>query len=206
MHKLVKALFMLLITTFLFEGAGLFIYRNQYNWNHRYQFAAKDSFRILKEGLWSYQPTELIRTAAVYGFPFGTLWVEYECSFQTSRFGLIQAHSQELKAYDLVVLGDSFTEGQGGCPWLTAEATKDLDISVINGGLQGAGISAFADLDRYLSARVEIGNVLVIAISNDFFRSTDSEWIEEGRPCLVQGVCDDGNSWWGSTRISAHRT
>ena len=59
---------MLLITVSILEVAGLFIYRNHYNWNHRYQFGTRDSWRVIEDGFAS--PGDRIVITA--GFPFGT--------------------------------------------------------------------------------------------------------------------------------------
>ena len=197
MKRLFTALVSCLLTASVLETAGLFIFKNQYNWNHRYSFITTDSFRIIDERLWTYRPNSTIKVAAVYGFPFGTPWVEYDCEFQTNRFGLIQTNPIELDSYDLLVLGDSFTEGQGGCPWLTTETTRSQGLRIINGGLQSTGIAAFANLERYLSAQVDIKSLLVIAISDDFIRKTPSSaWIEKGTPCLIHRKCNNTNYWW----------
>lgn len=185
-----------LITLLLWEFFGLFIFKNQYNWRHRYQFCTRDARRQIDDGLWTYRPNAHLNLAAVYGFPFGSPWLEYNCELETNQFGLTKTNSSRRDSYDLLVLGDSFTEGQGGCPWLTTESTANLGFSVLNGGLHGTGLVEFANMEGYLAARTEIRDVLILAISNDFFRAPDSSWIEKAKPCLVGGLCDERNLWW----------
>ena len=96
-------------------------------------------------------------------------WIEYRCEFNTNKYGLIDTNYDDTSsAVDFLVLGDSFLEGHVGCPWLTADTIPTDFPVLINGGLQGAGILSFEQLESWLSRDLVIGNVIIVAISNGF--------------------------------------
>lgn len=199
--KIVSRLFVnvvipIIISIFLIELVGLFSNHNSYFWDHRYLYYSQNAVRGLGPGFWTYAPNSPVRTIAAYELPKDNIWVEYDCKFSTNEFGLIDSGFDPAKPADWLVLGDSFTEGQGGCPWLTQEGLQQRGINknVINGGIQGAGIKAFELLLNFLEKQVEIKNVLVVAISNDFKRlpHTADPWSGE-RKCVTEMLCGKKN-------------
>jgi len=107
--------------------------------------------------------------------------------------GLTQTNYTDQKQVDFLVLGDSFTEGLGGCPWLTKEnlAKEKVRATVINGGLQGGGIANFELLARWLEPQVKIDNLIIVAISNDFKRGLIANAWKNHDTCLKEGQCSD---------------
>jgi len=197
-----------LITLLLIEFVGLFVKRDDYFWEFRNLFASKNAFRpIGKDGLWTYRPNSKIVAAAVYHLSKFTGWIEYRCVVETNKFGLVATNfGDRSDIVDYLVLGDSFTEGQGGCPWLTKNTLNETDPTIINAGLQGSGIQHFEMVLDWLAAQVKIKNLTVVAISNDFKRGpTPGIW--RGRePCLEEGICDPQlDFWWAvDADISNH--
>ncbi len=53
MTQIKHALVIFSITTVLLEFVELFVFRNHYNWDHRYVFSTRDSWRIIEDGLWT---------------------------------------------------------------------------------------------------------------------------------------------------------
>lgn len=185
----------------ILELIGLWQKSTEYFWENRYLFYSKDAVRDIQPGLWTYQPNQQIRFVATYALPKSNPWVEYDCEFKTNSLGLIDTNYDDNKKADWLVLGDSFTEGHGGCPWLTRQAIQRSDISretIINGGLAGAGILGFEKLLQFLeSQEININNVLVVAISNDFKRGLPpiNMWTNQ-KKCLVDLNCNKDDYWW----------
>ena len=185
---------MLGISILLLELVGLLIPSNHYYWNNRQLFASQDAFRPIGEnGLWTYQPNSQIQTAATYFLTKQHGWLEYRCNLQTNSLGLTQTNYTDQKQVDFLVLGDSFTEGLGGCPWLTKENLEKEKVNgtVINGGLQGGGIANFELLTRWLEPQVQIKNLILVVISNDFKRGLIANAWKNHDGCLKEGKCSD---------------
>ena len=156
-----------------------------------------------QDGFWLYQPDSVIRQVAVYGFPTprflpqSRYTVEYDCQFTTNRFGLQGRNDQYIESRPTVlVLGDSFTEGRGGCPWMDRIIDQYGEFNILNGGLQITGIESFLRLYEHLVAQgVNIAKIIVIAIADDFKR-TPVEWSQPVIDCLAfYGSCDQKWMW-----------
>lgn len=193
-HFIKSSLLVLGATILLIELIGFLIPSNHYYWHNRQLFASQNAFRPIGEnGLWTYQPNSQIQTAATYFLTKQHGWLEYRCNLQTNSFGLTQTNYTDQKQVDFLVLGDSFTEGLGGCPWLTKEnlAKEKVRATVINGGLQGGGIANFELLARWLDPQVKIDNLIIVAISNDFKRGLIANAWKNHDACLKEGQCSD---------------
>jgi hypothetical protein len=126
------------------------------------------------DGFFTYQPNQTVRSKIFYHTDAG--WVrEYADSFKTNNFGLKQSADIVLGSPSLLLLGDSFTEGQGASPWFEGFAANlsDHRHQPINGGIMGTGFRQWLLLHDYLIAQgVAVKKMAVIFISNDGFRST----------------------------------
>jgi lysophospholipase L1-like esterase len=126
------------------------------------------------DGFFTYLPNQMVRSTVFYHTDKG--WVrEYADSFKTNNFGLKQSADIVLGSPSLLLLGDSFTEGQGAPPWFEGFAANlsDRRYQPINGGIMGTGFRQWLLLHDYLTARgVAVKKMAVIFISNDGFRST----------------------------------
>lgn len=189
----------LISTLLLIEVVGLFIGDNKYFWLNRSLFISQDAFRSIGDGgLWTYVPDRTIETAATYHLSRFEHWLEYRCRFETNALGLIKTNADTRGNVDVLVLGDSFTEGHGGCPWLTEATLKDTPYTVMNGGLQSNGIADFELLEAWLSESVSIKELVIVAISNDFKRVPAPDRFNTEGACLKTGDCAlDNRSWWG---------
>jgi hypothetical protein len=151
-------------------------------------------------GLWTYTPDRDIVSAATYRLSGVEAWVEYYCRFHTNKFGLIDTNydADRHAAVDYLILGDSFLEGQGGCPWLTRETLPPDSPVVINGGLQGGSIRTMEFLEEWLASQVTLRNIALLLISNDFKRTPIPEIWTTRLGCLVDGRCEPGIDYiWG---------
>ena len=187
------------LSLFLIEFIGFFVFDPRYFWEYRYLYYSNDpiinEFNSSKK-FWKYKPNSEIRFAAAYQSLLG-IKIEYDCTFKSNKFGFIDTGEVWKKA-NYLVLGDSFTEGHGGCPWLTAKTLSQDEIlskyKVLNGGLQGTGILQFEQVLEYFETQLDIENLVIIAIANDFKRPDAFVW-HTNSECYKIGNCgiDD---WW----------
>lgn len=190
----------------LIEVFGLTVSHNTYFWSNRFLFTSENSIRkIGHEGFWTYSPNANIESFATYILSNSNGWIEYKCKFETNNLGLVNTNYTSENKIDWLVLGDSITEGQGGCPWLTKNAllknnSKEI---ILNGGLQGTGIQGFKQLLDWLESQKTIENVVVIAISNDFKRSPYPKLWESDLDCINNNsACTLKNGWWSIPKNS----
>ena len=188
-----------MITVGLLEGFGIFVKPNEYFWDFGNPFVSKNAFRTIEDnGLWTYRPDSKIFSASIYHF-FSLGWIEWRCSFKTNKFGFVDTNYNGEDSVDFLVLGDSFTQGQGGCPWLTRDRLQSGSFpKIINAGLEGIGVTEMEKISTWLEKQVKVKNLVLIAISNDFKRAF-VPWLWRGQEkCLNDGICDNFlNKYWG---------
>ncbi len=175
----------------------------EYYWRYRLSFISSKAFENKSEGLWTYRPHTAIREVAVYAvalpYPFKTdLVVESDCRMKSNNLGLLQRDDIEAGTNATVIVGDSFTEGQGGCPWFDRLQSRRKTDRLVNGGLMGTGVEQWRRLVDYLQeSGIKLKRLLVIAISDDFKRGAWN-WGDTQLACLDDGKCSqalDANLW-----------
>ncbi len=124
------------------------------------------------EDIFTYLPHNEIRNVTAF-FSGDDFVVEYDYRFKTDNFGLAQDADIMPGRNSLLLLGDSFTEGEGAEPWfrLVSPDINKLGYQPINGGVLGTGFQQWLRLERYLVAKnIQIRKLLVIFISDDYHR------------------------------------
>ena len=173
-----------------------------YYWKFRFQYVSPKAYVNRGEGLWTYRPNADLREVAVYGMPSPLtrepkLWVEFDCRMRSNNLGLLQDDDVLPGSPRTIVFGDSFTSGQGGCPWFHKLQARRPQDQLLNAGLLGTGFSQWWRLFEYLKAQgVVAERLLIIAISNDFKRKA-WVWPNTDFDCLDRGICvwDGVYSW-----------
>lgn len=142
----------------------------------RFFFVTPNVYEDRGEGVWTYRPHLSIREAAVYLVPSLTTLkrsyvVEYDCRMRSNNLGLLQVNDVAAGADATVIVGDSFTAGQGGCPWFDRLQARRPSEQLVNGGLLGTGVDQWRRLVGHLQQQgVSIKRLLVIMIADDFKR------------------------------------
>ena len=168
-----------LIGLVLFEVFAGFLIRkgpsNDHERSRRYMlFGTADSapaFRN-KGKIFTYAPNSRIHPTAYYENS-AALHKEYDYEFKTNNFGLVQKQDVDKDRPSILVLGDSFTEGQGATPWFYSleEDNVSNKMQLINGGLLGTGFAQWKLLhDDLVNSEIRINKVVVPFISDDYQR------------------------------------
>ena len=164
-------------------------------------FISKGAVRFIQpNNIWTYTPHSNILSAAVYQTILSHTWVEYKCQFHTNQLGMIDTnYDSKDPTVDYVILGASYLEGHGGCPWLNNETTsKEGWPKLINAGLQNSGIQDLEERLNWLKSQIYIRNVIIISISNDFKRPLQKKSWQSSKECLDLGKCSlENDYWWG---------
>jgi hypothetical protein len=122
--------------------------------------------------IFTYIPHSEIPNLTIF-FRGGDFGIEYDYHFRTNNFGLVEEADVATDQDSLLILGDSFTEGQGAEPWFAqvSPGIAKLGYQPINGGLLGTGFEQWNKLQRYLTEKkIRIRKVVVVFISDDYRR------------------------------------
>ena len=128
------------------------------------------------EDIFTYVPANEVRNVTGYfsdSKPDGEFAVEYDYRFRTNNLGLVQDADIVPERRSLLLLGDSFTEGQGAEPWfrLVSPTIESLGYQPINGGLLGTGFQQWLKLEQHLSAKhIDIKKLVIPFVSLDYNR------------------------------------
>ena len=153
-----------------FLGQLYFEGNPNYFFEHRFLYTTPDSFRNVQD-LWTYKPNSRIDEIAIYRTPFRNFFKEYECHYQTDRLGFLDNPEPDRRTYDVLLLGDSFTAGSGGCSWVNGLRAKVAGYSVYNAALPGTGWANWAEIKRYLDKEgYQFRQVILVFIAGDWAR------------------------------------
>ncbi len=169
--------------------------------------------------IFTYLPHNEVRNFTVFYSNDG-FEVEYDYHFMTNNFGLVQDSDLVPDRDSLLLLGDSFTEGQGAKPWfrLVRPEIEKLGYQPVNGGMLATGFVHWLKLGEYLAANhIRIRKLVVLFISDDYTRMVWNFMPDDFRCLSALAECQfeksmfyrlpppDELSWW-ITKIRASRT
>lgn len=171
-----------------------------YHWEQRRLFMSPDAVRNVGE-FWTYEPHRDVREVAVYRDGLGRMAVEYDCHYRTDGMGLVgndpgAGGEDGRRDFDLLVIGDSFTQGQGGCPWIGELRKQRPDMTIYNAGLQGTGPVSWARMTQYLMEHGFTFRAAVVLFISDDFKRNMSGWSERDLACLHDLAHCSGNFFY----------
>ncbi len=147
-----------------------FVYKKD-DFNYRNTFLLFEQGQVFKniESFFVYSPNANI-VASTYYFKDDNFVEVNRYNIKTNNFGLVQDEDLIPKKESLLILGDSFVQGQGYGNW-TDNLKKDFSkYQIINGGILGTGPQQFLLLEEYLSKKLLISKVVLLYIGDDFRR------------------------------------
>ena len=163
----------------------------------------KNAYMIFSEGkvfkninnFFTYEPNKDIIASNYYYT--GKEFVEvYKYNIKTNNLGLVQKNDIYEDVPSILILGDSFTEGQGAEAWVDNFGGKYKDYQIINGGLLATGFKQFELLDKYLS-NYNIKKVFILFIGHDLRRDIFN-FNEQQLNCLSdQNLCIGTEVFYG---------
>ena len=135
MKRILDLLIIISISLVLLEVAVRFYFDDfLYYAGNRFLFVEPHSFENKSDDFWAYRENAKFDVAAVYHFGALGSHIEYRCTYKSNNLGLIQNKDFAPGSEVILVMGDSFTEGHGGCPWFY-QLENNLDsIRIVNGG------------------------------------------------------------------------
>src|SRR5262245_5236887 len=98
---------------------------------------------------------------------------EYAYGLSTNSYGLVQLKEPVAGKPAILLLGDSFTEGQGASPWFYDVEKRwpaESQYQLVNGGLWGTGFQHWTPIYRRLAAALPVRKVVVVFIADDWVR------------------------------------
>jgi hypothetical protein len=169
---------LLFILTFL---TAEYSYRYAENWRSKIDFRTMlfqkgDNFKNI-DSFFTYHPNKEIRSATLYSKKIPKnikdIVLEYDYIIKTNNAGLVM--SDEINNGDEVflIIGDSFTEGQGADPWFyDFEKNSYLKIKPVNMGILGTGPVQWLELTNYMikTYNLKVQGIIVNLILPDLDR------------------------------------
>jgi hypothetical protein len=136
----------------------------------RFLFLSKPSL-LDQNKSFGFNKNTCVREVAVYGNR-NNFHIEYDTSFITNNIGLVQKHSFDPKKKSIIIIGDSFTQGQGAIPWFyqLEDDYKNNECQLINLGIIGTGIEQWKDTLQWFSSIGEIKHIFICCLSDDWAR------------------------------------
>jgi hypothetical protein len=203
---LVVIFFSALLTLFTLETAykyyKIVINKNNYEKNKYLFYKNLNNKKVFEnyKNFFTYNPNSKIR--AVNFFYKKKNWIkEYDYTFETNNFGLAQSKNINKDLDSILLLGDSFTEGQGSYPWINKFNNENISqkFQIINGGILGTGPQQFLNLHNFLKKKnLKINKVYVLFVWHDFFRSPWTPTYYNAENCLINpDNCYGGEPYFG---------
>jgi len=120
---------------------------------------------------------------------------EYSYYINTNNIGLVQKLNIKKNDNVTLILGDSFTEGQGANPWFYKLEKELPDKKFVNGGLMGTGPLQWKLLRDFLKRDLNLNynETIQIIIGPDIVRPIWN-FDKERLNCIQKAVCSTGLS------------
>jgi hypothetical protein len=157
----------------------------------RILFVSAGAF-VNRNGYFNFSPNREIREVAY--FPDGDGFsLEADCTFRSDRRGFL-SNAVSYEESEILLLGDSFAQGSGGCAWLPRLA-PEMRQKLYSAAVLGTGVKHWRNILADLETLTRPKKILVIFITHDFFRS---DWVfdQSQLECLSRRAACDGQFWY----------
>ena len=157
----------------------------------RILFVSQGAFEN-RAGYFNFAPDKPIRELAYYPEENGGFSVEYDCTYPSDALGFV-SNTIGYQDSAILLLGDSFSQGSGGCPWVP-RLEPDVRGQIYSAAVLGTGVkhwhNILADLERVKKPE----KILIVFITHDFYRD---DWVHglSQLDCL-SGAGDCRGQFW----------
>jgi hypothetical protein len=188
-----------LLALLTLEGIARLLPRPYYDWDFRHMFYSLNPVARHADH-WTYTPRQTVRIITAYQFPCQPPRIEYDTRYHINNRGLVQERDVDPRRDTVVVLGDSFTEGQGAPPWFydfetAADAILPPQWQVINYGFQGWGMLHWRNVVINHGDELRIKKAVFMVISDDWMRGYH-QWNDADMACFADPArCTKDNPW-----------
>jgi hypothetical protein len=194
----------ILVCFLLVEGLLQWTWKkNPYQWDRRLMFFSEGrNFENKDWGGLAYQANALVRAQTYYitSLDPPTILKEYDYNLTTNRHGFVQLGEVTDTKPAILLLGNSYTEGQGAHPWfygMEKSWPQSSRFQLINGGVWGSGVESWGALYRDVSGKIHVAKVVIVFISADWNRPL-FQLPERTLDCLrVAAKCDGSEGFYG---------
>lgn len=189
----------IIISFFILEYSYRYIQSNDSNKgfiNRTMLFEAGNNFENY-EGYFKYFPNSKIRSLTIYSKSnpksIKDLVVEYDYLIETNNMGLVMKNDLFFNESVVLVIGDSFTEGQGATPWFYSleDSFNSSKVKIVNLGILGTGPKQWENLALSITKklRLDVKGSVINIVPGDMVRGV---WTLKERElnCLYKILCD----------------
>jgi hypothetical protein len=158
----------------------------------RYGFVSKGALAN-KAGYVNFRPDSTIRVIAYYPVANGNPTLEYDCTYRSDRLGFV-SNAVDYQAADILLLGDSYAQGDGGCEWMS-RLDPVVRSKIYSTAVMGLGVLHWSHIVSDMKKLKKPTKILIVFITDDFFR-TDWVYSRAQLECVNgRGDCSGGTFW-----------
>jgi hypothetical protein len=159
--------------------------------DQRVSFISRGAFQN-RAGYPAYRPDTEVREVAYYPDSNGTMTREYDCTYRSDQLGFLSNSIRYAEA-EILLLGDSNTQGQGGCAWLP-RLEHDVRSRVYSTAVFGHGVKHWRNVLIDLEKMRTPPKVMITFITDDFFRT---DWVfDDAQLACISGNGDCQGMYW----------
>jgi len=158
-------------------------------------FQSGDNFLNI-ENFFTYHPEKIIRSASLISKQspedISDILIEYSAFLITNNAGLLMQKDVSKQDDVILIIGDSFTEGQGATPWFyDLEKVYQGPYKLVNLGILGTGPMQWELLAEHIVSKYQLNvrGIVINIIADDLIRSVWN-FNDTQLACLRNTVCD----------------
>jgi hypothetical protein len=154
-------------------------------------FVPKFSY-VDMNGYYKISPNMQYVEVAYYPDGHGNVTKEYQCAYQSDALGFL-SNSVTYERASVLLLGDSFAQGQGGCEWMS-RLSSETRARLYSAAIQGHGFAHWEKIVADLSQLRKPQKILIVFTTDDFYRALSQAGESQIR-CL-NGIVKCTSDYW----------
>jgi hypothetical protein len=167
------------------------VFRRRAVGDDRVLFVSKSSY-VDMVGYYKIAPEMPYTEVAYYPDMNGKASKEYECTYRSDRLGFL-SNSVAYEDASILLLGDSFVQGQGGCEWLP-RLREQTRAKIYSAAIQGHGFAHWEKIVSDLAGVRKPEKILVVFTTDDFFRAQSQ--VGQSQLACLDDITRCTNHYW----------